>query len=70
MFIRASLVAQMVKNLSAVQVTRVQSLGGEDPLEEGVTTHTSILAWRTPMGRGAWWVTVPGVSQSQTRLRD
>ena len=43
---RASLVAQMVKNLPAVQETRVQSLGREDPLEKGMATHSSILAWR------------------------
>ena len=41
------------KSLPTMRETWVQSLGGEDPLEEGVTTHTSILAWRTPMGRGA-----------------
>ena len=45
---RASLVARMVKNLPAVQETWVQSLGWEDPLEEGMTTHSSILAWRIP----------------------
>ena len=43
-----SLVAQMVKNLPAVQETRVQSLGQEDPLEKGMATHSSVLAWRTP----------------------
>ena len=37
---------------------QVQSLGGEDPLEEGVATHSRILAWRIPMGRGTWWATV------------
>ena len=42
----ASLVAQMVKSLPAVQETQVQSLGGEDPLEKGMATHSSILAWR------------------------
>ena len=42
--LRASLVAQMVKNLQAVQETQVQSLGQEDPLEKGMTTHSSILA--------------------------
>ena len=42
----ASLVAQMVKNLPAVEETQVQSLGREDPLEEEVATHSSILAWR------------------------
>ena len=41
-----SLVAQMVKNLPTVQETWVRSLGREDPLEEGMTTHSSILAWR------------------------
>ena len=50
---RASLVAQMVQNLPAVQQTCVQSLGLEDPLEEGTATHCSILAWRIPMERGA-----------------
>ena len=44
----ASLVAQMVKNLFAMQETQVQSLGQEDPLEEGMATHFSILAWRIP----------------------
>ena len=42
----ASLVAQTVKNLSAVQETWVQSLGQEDPLQKGMSTHSSILAWR------------------------
>ena len=42
--LRASLVAQMVKNLPAMQETRVQSLGREDPLEEGLATHSSIHA--------------------------
>ena len=49
----ASLVAQMVKNLPAMQETWVQSLGWEDPLEEGMATHFSFLAWRIPMDRGA-----------------
>ena len=44
--IRASLVAQVVKNLPAMQETRVQSLGQEDPLEKEMATHSSILAWR------------------------
>ena len=38
--------------------TQVRSLGWEDPLEEGMATHSTILAWRTPMDRGAWWATV------------
>ena len=46
--IRASLVAQLVKNLSAMQETWVRSLGWEDPLEKGKATHSGILAWRIP----------------------
>ena len=49
----ASLVAQLVKNAPAVQETWVQSLGWQDPLEEGVATHSRILAWRIPMDGGA-----------------
>ena len=52
----ASLVAQMVKNPPAIQETWVQSLGWEGPLEEVMPTHSSILAWRIPMDRGAWQV--------------
>ena len=48
------LVAQMVKNPSAMWETWVCSLGWEDPLEEGMETHSTILAWRIPMDRGAW----------------
>ena len=51
---RASLVAQLVKNVPAMQETWVQSLGWKDPLEEGMTTHSSILAWRIP------WIEEPG----------
>ena len=50
----ASLVAQMVKYSPAMQETRVRSLGWKDPLEEGLATHSSILAWRIHMDRGAW----------------
>ena len=49
----ASLVAQMVKNLPAMQEPWVQSLGWEDPLEESMASHSSILAWRIPMDREA-----------------
>ena len=63
---RASLVAQMVKNPPAMWETWVLSLGWEDPLEEGMATHSSILAWRIPMDKGTWWATVHGVSKSQT----
>ena len=45
---RVSLVAQIVKNLSAMKETQVQSLGQEDPLEKGMGTNSSILAWRIP----------------------
>ena len=45
---RASLVAQTVKHLTAMQETWVQSLGQKDPLEKGIETHSSILAWRIP----------------------
>ena len=48
---QASLVAQMVKNLPAMQETWVRSLGWEDPLEEGMATHSGILAWRIPHGQ-------------------
>ena len=60
------LVTQMVKNLPAMQETWVPSLGGEDPLEEGMATHSNILAWRIQMDRGAWWMTVHGVTESDT----
>ena len=66
----AFLVAQTVKKLPAVQEAWVQSLGWEDPLEEGMATYSSILAWRIPRDRGAWWAAVHGVSKSQTQLSD
>ena len=62
----ASLVAQLVKNLPAMWETWVQSLGWEDPLDEGMANHSSILAWRIYMDRGALWATVPGVTKSWT----
>ena len=64
--LRAFLVAQPVKNLPAVQEMQIQSLGQEDPLEEGMATHSSILAWRIPMDRGAWQATIHGVAKHQT----
>ena len=48
------------------QETLVQSLGWKDPLEEGMATYSSILAWRIPMDRGAWQATVHGVKESDT----
>ena len=58
LFCRASLVAQIVKNLPAMQETWVQSLGWADPLEKGMATHSSILAWRIS------WTEKPGRLQS------
>ena len=58
------MVAQMVKHPSAIQETRVQSLGREDALEKGMATHSSILAWRIP------WTEEPGVTKSWTQLSD
>ena len=66
----ASLVAQMIKNPSAMQETWVQFLCLEDPLKEVMATHSSILAWRIPMDRGAWWATDHGITKSQTQLSD
>ena len=62
--VRASLVAQRVKHLPAMQETWDRSLGWEDPLEKEMATHSSIL----PMDRGAWWATVHGVTKSQSQL--
>ena len=64
----ASLVAQTVKNLPAMWETWVQSLGQEDPLEESMATHSSILACRIPMDRGAWLATVHKAAKSRTQL--
>ena len=65
----ASLVAQLVKNLPAVQETWVRSLGWEDPLEDSIANHSSILAWRIP-----WTEELGGLqsmgSQSLTRLKE
>ena len=56
-------VAQMVENLTAMQETRVRSLGGEDPLEKGTATHSSILAWKIP------WTEKPAGSMGSQRVR-
>ena len=58
--------AQTGRNLPAMQETWVQILGWEDPLEEGIATHSSILAWRILIDRGAWLATVHGFTKSQT----
>ena len=65
-----SLVAQLVKNPPAMWETWVRSLGWEDPLEEVMAAHPSILAWRIPMDRGAWRARVHGVTKSWTGLSD
>ena len=59
----------MVKNSPGVWETGVLSLGWEDPLEEGMATHSSVLAWRFPIDRGAWQATVHGVTESDTTAR-
>ena len=59
----------MVKNLPVTQEMWVRFLGREDPLEEGMATHSSTVAWRIPMDRGARWATVHGVAKIWTRLR-
>ena len=59
LFIHARVVAQMVKNLAVMQETRVLSSGWEDPLEKGMATHSSILAWRIP------WTEEPGGLRSR-----
>ena len=60
----------MVKNLPAMQETRVQSLGQEDPLEKGMATHSQHSCPGNPIDRGAWQATVYRVAKSQTRLSD
>ena len=59
---------QMAKNLPAMQETWVRSLGWENPMEEGMATHFSILAWRIPKDRRVWWGPVYGIAKSQTQL--
>ena len=58
--------AQTVKNLPAMQETWVRPLGWEDPLEQVLETHSSILAWRILVDRGVWQATVHGVAKSDT----
>ena len=65
----ASLVAQLVKNLPAMQETQAQSLGWEDPLEKEMAPTVIFLPGKS-YGRRAWWTTVHGVEKSQTRLSD
>ena len=67
----ASLVAQYKESayMQEPQEIQIRSLGWEDPLQEGMATHSSILAWRIPMDRGAWQATVSAVTKSWTRLK-
>ena len=58
--------AQLVKNPPGMQDTPDRSLSWEDPLQEGIVTHSSILAWRIPMDRGIYQATVHRVTKSQT----
>ena len=58
--------AQTVKNLPAIWETWVLSLGWEDPLEDGMATHSIVLAWRIPLDRGEWQAIIGGVAQSWT----
>ena len=64
----SSLVGQMVKNLPAMQETQDQSLGWEDPLEEGMITHSSILAWRIPQTEEPGGLESAGMAKGQTWL--
>ena len=65
-FIMCFLDGSVVKNPPVTQRMLLQSLGQGDPLEEGMATHSSILAWRIPMDRRAWRAIVHGVTKSQT----
>ena len=56
----------MVEKTPSMRETWVPSLGWENPLEEAMATHSSILTWRIPMDRGTWWATVHGVAKSWT----
>ena len=62
----ASLVTHRVKNPLVMPETWIQSQGWEDPLEEGMATHSSVLAWRIPVNRRAWRAAVRGVAKSTT----
>ena len=64
--LRATLVTQIVMNPPTMQETRIWCLGWEDSLEKRTAPHSSILAWKNPMDRGACQATVHGVAKSQT----
>ena len=65
-YFQASLVAEVVKNLPAMQETWVRSLGLEDPQSRAWKPTPVVLGWRIPMDRGAWWAAVHGVAKSRT----
>ena len=67
---RASLIAQMIKNLPTIQETRVQSLGWEDALQKRMATHSSILAGESYGQRSLVGYTVHGITKSWTQLSD
>ena len=69
MYINASLVAQMVKNLPAMQESLVRFLGLEDPQEKEIATHSS-TGLENPMDRGVWQATVYGFAKRQIQLSD
>ena len=62
-YFKKHVLAQLVKNLPAMRETWTQSLDGEDPLEEGMETPSSILAWRIPMDKVVWWATVHAIAK-------
>ena len=66
MSIQAYLVAQMAKNLPVMQETWIRSLGWEDSLEEGMATHSSILAWKISRSKGPGRLQSMGSQESQT----
>ena len=69
-FVFLILISQTIKNLPAMQETWIQYLGQEDPLENEMATHYSILAWRSPRTEEPGGATVHGVAKSQTGLSD
>ena len=64
----ASVVAQMVQNLPAMQETQVQSLGWENPVERRHGNPLQYSCLKNPMGRAAWWATIHGVTKSGTQI--
>ena len=67
---RMSALEGPVKNPPAMWEIWVRFLGWEDPLEDGMATHSSVLAWRIPIDREAWCAAVHGVAKNRTRLSD